>query len=74
MRVAVQVRTVERGSWRWQDAFRVQLVQCPVGESPDCRRRSHTLVSVIAKKTAHPRQYLEMAEMKANELTAEMKR
>jgi hypothetical protein len=48
--VKVQVRTVPRGSWKWQNAYRVQIVICPLGEQPDCRRRGHRKIAVVAAK------------------------
>lgn len=46
----IQLRTMPRGSWKWQDAYRIQIVECPRDEQPDLRRRGHRLISVVAKK------------------------
>ena len=70
--VKVQVRTMPRGSWRWQNAVSARLVRCPAGESPDCRRRGHELVGIVARKVAAGTRYtqglIEMAAARAAEI------
>lgn len=57
--VKVQLRTAERGSWKWQNAYRVQIVQCPLGEKPDCRRRGHKILYVPFRKIGGKRNIAE---------------
>ena len=71
----VHTPTKQRGSWKWQDAIAIYIVECPADEKPDLRRRNHRLVSVFAQKvpadTRMTRARITWAQERANEMNAQ---